>query len=469
MKIEVKMGKGIIPKGKNAHDMVLCIMEGVQKKSNQKKKRMPVNLALAIDVSGSMSETVYQHTIPAPLITEPLSPMFNQAPVVAGWPVQQPGVYPFDQQPRVWNHMPAVHHVKVSKLDLVKQAIREAVSLLNEKDRVALVTFETEAKCVMPSLQMTPENKEKLLAAVNALIPLSSTNLYGGWLEAAKEVASHLSDTAVNRVLLLTDGFANVGIVDPGRIRDDVSGLCVKKISTTTFGVGASFNEDLLQDIATSGAGNAYFLNKQEEYGAYFKQEFEGASMVVAQQVTMTVQSEKGVSFEMSHMYEEKEGVWILPNVKASQSVQALCKVAVDKLSTQKIKRGEAMRLGTITIAWNDDKGQVNQHQVVLEAKVGSQQEVDAAMVDEQVSSCEVLLDIAKCKKEAADLVKSGHREDAVGVLRACAAMASASNLDAVKQESGRIEATLIGSMNDSAQVFSKTLQYDSYGAMRSS
>jgi len=86
-----------------------------------------------------------------------------------------------------------------------------------------------------------------------------STNLAEGWLRGAEQVASHLAAEGVNRVLLLTDGLANVGITDPAQLAAHAAQLRKRGVATSTIGVGEDFDESLLQALADAGGGHFYF------------------------------------------------------------------------------------------------------------------------------------------------------------------------------------------------------------------
>ncbi|MEJ7695557.1 MAG: hypothetical protein WKF78_02630 [Candidatus Limnocylindrales bacterium] len=73
-----------------------------------------------------------------------------------------------------------------------------------------------------------------------------STNLSAGWLRGCEQVAERLTQEGVDRVLLLTDGLANVGITDAAELANHAGELRARGVTTTTFGVGNDFDEALL-------------------------------------------------------------------------------------------------------------------------------------------------------------------------------------------------------------------------------
>ena len=100
------------------------------------------------------------------------------------------------------------------KLDFVKQAARHIVSLLTPADRVALVSFDDQVTVDAPGTHMDSAGRDRLNQAIDRLEAGNTTNLSGGWMQGCHLVAEHQTDGSLNRVLLLTDGLANRGITD---------------------------------------------------------------------------------------------------------------------------------------------------------------------------------------------------------------------------------------------------------------
>jgi Ca-activated chloride channel family protein len=85
---------------------------------------------------------------------------------------------------------------------------------------------------------------------IDALEPRASTNLAGGLVAGIEQVEETISDDRLTRVLLLSDGLANIGITDPREIRKLVRKGKMKGVRVSTLGLGLDYNEDLMQDIA---------------------------------------------------------------------------------------------------------------------------------------------------------------------------------------------------------------------------
>ncbi len=173
------------------------------------------------------------------------------------------------------------------KLARAKEAASLLVRRLGEDDVVSVVAYDDE---VHTAVGPTPgKQRQELLGRIGTIEPRGMTNLSGGWLRGRELVAEGLADGGVNRVLLLTDGLANVGITDPGRLRDLVASAAVKGVSTTTIGFGADYDERLLRSMAEAGGGSMYYIEAPDQAPAVFEAEIEGLMALAAQNVTVAV------------------------------------------------------------------------------------------------------------------------------------------------------------------------------------
>jgi len=179
-----------------------------------------------------------------------------------------------------------------AKLENAKKAARFAVNQLGDDDRAGVVAYDDTVRVYAPS--QSAKDKRALQGAITSIQTGGSTNLHGGWLEGATQVAAHLDSGAINRVLLLTDGLANQGVVDPKRIAQDVAGLSQRGVSTSALGIGRDFNEDLLLAMAQSGDGNFYFIEGASDLERIFALELQGLSSQVGQKVSLGLEAREG-------------------------------------------------------------------------------------------------------------------------------------------------------------------------------
>lgn len=180
------------------------------------------------------------------------------------------------------------------KLTTTKACARFLVERLRPQDQLALVTFETSVELLTP---LGPVDQKEILARIASIQATGTTNLSGGWLKGLEQLRAATGE-GQRRILLLTDGQANVGIKDVATLEQLSGNARETGISTSTIGYGGGFNEDLLTAMSEAGQGNAYFAAGTEEAPAIFEQEFEGLASVVAQNVSVEIRTSPGVSLE---------------------------------------------------------------------------------------------------------------------------------------------------------------------------
>ena len=175
------------------------------------------------------------------------------------------------------------------KLDLAKRGVLEALERLEPTDRFSVVAYDDQVDVVVASVHATPEARHTAADALRDVEPRGSTNLADGWLRGAEQVAGQLAESGVNRVLLLTDGLANVGVTDPTALAHHAAELRARGVATSTIGVGADFDETLLQALADAGGGHFYFAGSLPEIRDHLTSEVGEALEVVARDVTLNV------------------------------------------------------------------------------------------------------------------------------------------------------------------------------------
>ena len=192
------------------------------------------------------------------------------------------------------------------KLDLAKEGVDLAVARLRDADRAALVVYDDEVDVVQPLAPATPRLKASLRLALHGVDPGSSTYLSGGWVAGCQQLAeatlvasADSSATRIRRVILLTDGLANVGILDPGVLARHAGELRRRGIATTTVGVGQDFDEGLLSAMAEAGGGNFQYVAGPEGLRSFFAQELQELFSVAATGLTITVVLPPGVDAEL--------------------------------------------------------------------------------------------------------------------------------------------------------------------------
>jgi len=184
------------------------------------------------------------------------------------------------------------------KIKNAREAVLQGIRTLREIDRLAVVTYDDDAEVVVPGTQATPEARESAIAAVSRIKVGASTHLHGGWLCGCEQVAEGLADEAVGRCLLLTDGLANRGITDADEIVRQCAAWRERRVVTTTFGVGADFDETLLRRMADAGGGNFLFIESAVQIADYVASEVGEALATTVREAVLVVDAGEGAVVE---------------------------------------------------------------------------------------------------------------------------------------------------------------------------
>jgi Ca-activated chloride channel family protein len=193
-------------------------------------------------------------------------------------------------------------------LEAAKAAAARFASFLASEDRLSVVVFDDEVETIFGP---APAGDPAAADTIARIRSGGSTNLSGGWL-AGRKLVERGRVEGTNRVVLLTDGQANVGVVDPAKLVGLAGGGAGRHVSTTCIGFGQAFNEDLLEPMARAGGGNYWYVETDDQMAGIFEGEIEGLVALAAQNVEIEVRLAHpgiaGVSFLQSYPVSQTAG-----------------------------------------------------------------------------------------------------------------------------------------------------------------
>jgi len=184
------------------------------------------------------------------------------------------------------------------KIRLARTAVERALQLLHPEDRFALVVYDNVVDVLMESTPATANARQEALRRLAGIEARGSTDLASGWLHGCEQVARFVESQVIGRCLLLTDGLANHGIIDHDVLAQHARELRERGVVTSAFGVGADFDEQLLQRMAAAGAGHFYFIEQAVQIPDLLASELGEALEVVARDVTVHAQAPAGAAIE---------------------------------------------------------------------------------------------------------------------------------------------------------------------------
>jgi Ca-activated chloride channel family protein len=173
-----------------------------------------------------------------------------------------------------------------NRLGLVKQSLNVLVGQLKASDKVAIVVFGSQARTVLEPTA----NKEDITDAINTLQTEGSTNTEAGLLKGYQLAEKNFTSGANNRIILCSDGVANVGVTGPDAMlakikQESESGI---SLSTVGFGMG-NYNDVLMEQLADKGDGNYAYVDNLGEAQRIFAENLTGTLQVVAKDTKVQV------------------------------------------------------------------------------------------------------------------------------------------------------------------------------------
>lgn len=297
-----------------------------------------------------------------------------------------------------------------NKIDYARQAVCYAIEQLLPSDRLSVTIFDNAVETLIPS---TPaNNKASFTRLVKQVEPRGSTALHQGWVQGGIQVSQSLT-ADLNRVILLSDGLANVGETNPDVIAADVHGLAQRGISTSTMGLGDDYNEDLLEAMARSGDGNYYYIANAEQLAGIFEQELQGLATTIGKGVTigMQPQGDVVVTDVLNELDVDAQGRFKLPNLVYGSPIEVVVRLTVPALSQE-------ADLCDFHVTWTDTEHQPQELVATLRLPIVTRSELEALPLNAEVRQQVALMMTARAKKEAVRLVDRGDYDTASQTLQ---------------------------------------------------
>ncbi len=229
-----------------------------------------------------------------------------------------------------------------NKLEQVKNAAAAIVSQMSSTDRLAVVIYDDTIQTLIPSSPV--ENKDYLRERIYELSPGGSTNLCGGMIQGFEEVRRNIRKNYLNRMILLSDGLANIGITEPEQITAQARNIRANSISVSTMGVGVDYNENLMANIADYSGGNYYYIGNDINMATVFEREWNLMQKVIATNARAEFRLAHGVDIvDVAGFKWEKAGSKVtieIPDIYSGETRRILVQL-----------RGNANAVRTINLA----------------------------------------------------------------------------------------------------------------------
>ncbi len=303
------------------------------------------------------------------------------------------------------------------KIQKARDAAIGALDLLKSDDIVSIIAYDSEVNVLLPATKLT--DKEHVAKIIRDIQANGNTALFGGVSKGAAEVRKFLDDKHVNRIILLSDGLANVGPSAPGELGALGASLKKENISVSTLGLGLGYNEDLMVQLAGKSGGNHQFIENASELADIFRREFDDVLSVVAQQVDIKVNIPEGIRpvqvlgnaadingqsvvTRLAQVYsDQQKHVVIEVEIPASMAVEAA-----------ESNDAKAAQLATVEVTYTNMASQKSESLTgQVSVTFSSSEEKIKASLDNAVMADVVALVASEQSKLATDLLDSGNLE----------------------------------------------------------
>ena len=285
-------------------------------------------------------------------------------------------------------------------LEEAKKCAAMLVDRMNANDRLSLVTYDHDVDILFPPTKVIYKNHLK--DQIGKIQARGLTALYDGWSAGAEQAAQHAEENCLSRVLLLSDGLANDGVVDQETISSHCQTMAENNVTTSTCGLGRKFNENLMTVMAQSGQGQSHYGQTADDLMDPFQEEFDLLEAILARRLRLRIIPEVGVSFELLNGYtQDQEGRFIIPDLAYGADVWTLLKIKVNKNLCDQAS-GTSIKVLTATIDFVDEDGVENRsNPAVMRIELQPQDAYAGLVIDETVNQRSIELRAATLQEQA--------------------------------------------------------------------
>lgn len=325
------------------------------------------------------------------------------------------------------------------KLDYTRQAAQFLVQNLSAQDILSIVLYNDRVETLIPPEAVN--HKDTINQRIDNIKSSGTTNLSGGWLEGVNHVTRYQHSDYLNRVILMTDGLANRGVTD----FDKLVALGKQKfetgVSTTTMGLGADFNEDLLIAVANAAGGAFYFIESPEVAPTIFQEELRGLLNVIGQNLVITLElTDHVTNVSQLNAYpvhlDGQNVAFRLGDVFGDEVKTLALELAIPALSDVGEQQIAVLRFDFDELTEHGAEHRTLQMPVVINVAAEGEQ---PALANPEVRQSVLLLKSAQARREAIKQADRGHYNVAAEILRKASQEIENSGIDDENLEEERL------------------------------
>lgn len=303
------------------------------------------------------------------------------------------------------------------KIQKAREAAILAVNMLEATDTVSIIGYDSSAQVILPSTKV--DDKKMIAELIKENIrPMGNTALFEGVSKGLKEVKKYLDKNHVNRVILLSDGQANVGPSSTSELAELGRMAGGDGISVTTIGLGAGYNEDLMAALAGYSDGNHVFVENSAQLEKAFSHEFSDVMSVVAQDVDVEIII-KGKVRPVRLLGREGEINGQTVRVRMNQLYSNQEKYVLLEVIPEPGKKDQQKELAEVKVSYrNMASKQAENYQNQVNIRYSDSKDTVQQAVEEEVLAEAIIQESNIATIEAASLVQQGKTKKANQRLR---------------------------------------------------
>lgn len=298
----------------------------------------------------------------------------------------------------------------------VKKSLLAFVGRLRATDRVTIVAFNDTAETVLGGKKAT--DIEVIQTVIESLQAGGSTNVHAGLILGYQQVLKNFDKTKTNRVILLTDGITNTGVTDAEQIIRESREFNDKGVDLSTIGLGHDLNHRLLRQLAKAGRGLIHFVDDSKDIKKIFIDELESLLSPLARHVEVKIRYDGDLDFVRLFGYEPRFGDGEITlrlddlNAASTQVILTKFKVHAHAMAPKPIQL--SVRLNYLDLATGKPVTQEKKVELKYEMKAAAK--IDP-LLDPEVRKNYTIAQLAQSVKDMARLLEDEKIGDAKAVL----------------------------------------------------
>ena len=303
-----------------------------------------------------------------------------------------------------------------SKIAKAREAAIEALHRLAPGDLFSLVVYDDNVETLVPAQPVG--NIEAIEAQIRHIQPGGSTALFSAVSQGAAEVRKHSDGAYVHRVVLLSDGLANIGPSNPDDLARLGAALLKEGISVTTVGVGTDFNEDLMAQLAERSDGNHYFVESSNDLPRIFAAELGDVLSVVARKVVIRIDCPDGVK-PLRIIGREGSIRGQKVEIRMNQLYGGQEKYALVEVEVPASQEGHSLDLAKVDCRYQNALTNVGESSTaVVQTRFSRRPEEVRQAASKEVQKSVVENEMAVARDKALNLYNAGRKDEAAQALR---------------------------------------------------